>query len=187
MKMKPSRLKSRKLAGENRYFSIFYDFLEENDGTPIEDYIVVHPKLKTDQGIYAVSVLPIRDGKVGLLDVFRHPLNDSSWEVPGGFIESEESEQASALRELREESGLICEPKNLHNLGSVSTSPSTIAAKAHLFAATDCKFSEEGRTPELGHGKFQWFSKSDINTMIASEKIQEVCTLITLYRAKDLL
>ena len=56
MKMKPSRLKSRKLAGENQYFSIFYDFLEENDGTPTEDYIVVHPKLKTNQGIYAVSV-----------------------------------------------------------------------------------------------------------------------------------
>ena len=74
MKMKPSRLKSRKLAGENRYFSIFYDFLEENDGTPIEDYIVVHPKLKTDQGIYAVSVLPIRDGKHRLAQSNTYPL-----------------------------------------------------------------------------------------------------------------
>lgn len=185
--MKPDYLESRKLTGENRYFSVFYDFLEENDGTPIEDYIVIHPKIKTKQGVYAVAVLPIRNGEVGLLDIFRHPLEENSWEIPGGFIESKESDQASALRELREEGGLICEPKNLHDLGIVSTSPSTIAAKAHLFAATDCKLSAEGRTPELGHGRFQWFSKSDTNTMIASGKIQEVCTLITLYRAKDLL
>ena len=169
--MKPNCLKSRKLAGENRYFSIFYDFLEEDGGTPVEDYIVVHPKIKTDQGVYAVGILPIRNRKVGLL----------------GFIENGESDQTSALRELREESGPTCEPKNLLDLGLVSTSPSTIAAKAHLFAATDCKFSAEGRTPELGHGKFQWFSKSDIDTMIESEKIHEVCTLITLHRAKKLL
>ena len=32
-----------------------------------------------------------------------------------------------------------------------------------------------------------WFSKSDIDTMIKSEKIHEVCTLITLHRAKKLL
>ena len=187
MKIKPNCLKSRKLAGENRYFSIFYDFLEKDGGTPVEDYIVVHPKIKTDQGVYAVGILPIRNRKVGLLDVFRHPLNHNSWEIPGGFIENGESDQTSALRELREESGLICEPKNLLDLGLVSTSPSTIAAKAHLFAATDCKFSAEGRSPELGHGRFQWFSKSDIDTMIESEKIHEVCTLITLHRAKKLL
>jgi len=184
--MKPDYLKSRKLVGENRYFSIFYDFLEENNGTPIEDYIVVHPKIKTNNGVYAITILPILNDKVGLLEIFRHPLEENLWESPGGFIENEESSQTSALRELREESGLICEPKNLHDLGIVSTSPSTIAAKVQLFAATDCTLSKEGREPELGHGRFQWFLKPDINTMIASEKIQEVCTLITLYRAKNL-
>ena len=184
--MKYDYLKSRKLVGENRYFSIFYDFLEENDGTPVEDYIVVDPKIKTNDGVYAISILPILNDKVGLLEIFRHPLEENLWESPGGFIENKESSQTSALRELREESGLFCESKNLHDLGIVSTSPSTIAAKVQLFAATDCKLSTEGREPELGHGRFQWFSKSDINTMIASEKIQEVCTLITLYRAKKL-
>ena len=184
--MKHDYLKSRKLVGENRYFSIFYDFLEENDGTPIEDYIVVHPKIKTKDGVYAITILPIHNDKVGLLEIFRHPIEENLWESPGGFIENKESSQTSALRELREESGLICESKNLHDLGVVSTSPSTIAAKVQLFAATDCKLSTERREPELGHGRFQWFSKSAINTMIASEKIQEVCTLITLYRAKNL-
>ena len=170
----------------NPVFSIFYDFLEENDGSPIEDYIVLHPKIKTNNDVYAITILPILNDKVGLLEVFRHPIEENLWESPGGFVENKESGQTSALRELREESGLICETKNLYDLGIVSTSPSTIAAKVHLFAATDCKLSTEGREPELGHGRFQWFSKSDINTMIASEKIQEVCTLITLYRAEKL-
>jgi len=184
--MKPDCLKSRKLVGENRYFSIFYDLLEDNNCNPIKNYIVVQPNIKTKQGVYAVAILPIRNGKVGLLNIFRHPLEENSLEIPGGFIEHDESDQTSALRELREEGGLLCKPKDLHDLGIVSTSPSTIAAKAHLFAAANCKLSAEGRIPELGHGRFQWFSKSDINTMIAAGEIQEVCTLVTLYRAKNL-
>ena len=106
--MKPDYLKSRKLFGENRYFSIFYDFLEENDGTPVEDYIVVDPKIKTNDGVYAITILPVLKDKVGLLEIFRHPLEENLWESPGGFIENEESSQTSALRELREESGLFC-------------------------------------------------------------------------------
>ena len=98
--MEPSFHKSRKLVGENRYFSVFYDFLEDHNCNPIEDYIVVHPKIKTKDGVYAVAVLPIRNGQVGLLSIFRHPLEEKSWEVPGGFIEDGESDQFSALREL---------------------------------------------------------------------------------------
>jgi len=183
--MKPNYLKARKLVGENRYFSVFYDFLEDHSCNPVEDYISVHPKTKTKDGVYAVAVLPVRNGQVGLLSIFRHPLEEKSWEVPGGFIEDGESDQFSALRELREESGFLCEPKNLHDLGIVSTSPSTIAAKAHLFVATECKLSADGRTPELGHDGFQWFSKQNINIMIAEGKIHEVCTLIALYRAES--
>ena len=89
--MRPNFHKSRRLVGENRYFSIFYDFLEEKDGTSIVDYLVVDPKIKTKQGVYAVGILPIYNEKVGLLDVFRHPLGDNSWEIPGGFIEKSES------------------------------------------------------------------------------------------------
>jgi 8-oxo-dGTP pyrophosphatase MutT (NUDIX family) len=159
--------------------------LQDNDGTPIEDYIVAQPKTRTEQGVYAVSVLPVYNEKVGLLDVFRHPLKENSWEVPGGFIEPGETDRTSALRELREETGLICDPQNLHDLGIVSTSPSTIAAKIRLFAAIKCKPSTQDRVPELGHRRFKWFSKSEINAMIASSKIQEVSTLLTLYRAEN--
>ena len=67
--MKPNYLKPRKLVGENRYFSIFYDFLEDDNCNPIEDYIVVHPKTKTKDGVYAVAVLPIHNGQVGLLSL----------------------------------------------------------------------------------------------------------------------
>ena len=179
-------LKSRQLVAENRYFSVFYDSLEENGQTPVKDYIVIQPKTRTKQSVYAVGVLPIKKGKVGLLDIFRHPIEENTWEIPGGFIERGETDAISAIRELEEEVGLICEPKNLHDLGTVATSPSTIAAKEHLFAATDCTLSKAGRTPELGHGQFKWFTKSEINSMINSGRIQGASTLIALFRAKNL-
>jgi|ETNmetMinimDraft_12_1059888.scaffolds.fasta_scaffold91495_1 ADP-ribose pyrophosphatase len=186
MKKKSDCLKSRKLVGDNRYFLVFYDCLQENDEPPVEDYVVVQPKIRTPENVYAVGILPIRDGKVGLLDIYRHPLEENKWEIPGGFIELGEADETSALRELHEECGLICEPKNLKDLGIISTSPSTIAAKAHLFVAVDCKLSTEDRIPELGHGNFEWFSKSEIEALIMSSKVQEVSTLITLYRAQEL-
>jgi 8-oxo-dGTP pyrophosphatase MutT (NUDIX family) len=70
-------------------------------GTPFDHYYVV---LRAD----SVTVVPISDAnRTILLRQHRHPIDDSSWEFPMGRIEPGETAEIAALRELREESGIV--------------------------------------------------------------------------------
>ena len=184
MENAPYKLTNHKLGCENQYFSVFMDSMEEGDHTKVEDYLVVQPKTLLVDDVFAVGILPIWDGKAGLLSIYRHPIKQYCWEMPGGFIEAGETVKDAALRELEEEVGLSCKIEELRDLGTMAPAPSILEARAHLFAAPGNLPSGEGRSPELGHGRFEWFSKKDLQKMSATGEILDSSTLIALYRAE---
>ena len=186
MTEKPYKLKERKPVCENRYYSIYFDSFERDGRLAIENYLVVTPKTLTANNVYGVGILPIMGNKVGLVQIDRHPLEQTGWEVPGGFVEPGESSSSAALRELNEEGGVTCEPENLQDLLLVAPAPSIIGAKIQLFAAFNCYPSESGRTPELGHREFRWFTKKAIETMVQSGEIHESVTLLAYYRTRHM-
>jgi hypothetical protein len=56
----------------------------------------------------AVGVLPIDgEGRIWLVGQYRYPLKAYSWEIPEGGSGPSETPEATAHRELREETGLI--------------------------------------------------------------------------------
>ena len=56
------------------------------------------------------------------------------WELAGGLIDAGESPRACAIRELREESGLVCDPSALQFVGAMKfrLQPSRFNAAIHL-------------------------------------------------------
>ena len=80
-----------------------------------------------------VHVLPIVGDKVCLLRQYRYPIDQWTYEFPGGAIEDGMSPQEAALRELREEAGY--EAKELIPLGYVHPSYGYTDEKVYLFAA----------------------------------------------------
>jgi len=52
-----------------------------------------------------VTILPIRRGKVVFVKNYRYPANDFFLELPSGIIDDDETPEACAHRELKEETG----------------------------------------------------------------------------------
>jgi ADP-ribose pyrophosphatase len=83
-----------------------------------------------------VSILPLVDNKVMMIEILRYPRNCLSLEIPSGHIEDGENPEEAALRELKEETGYSA--GQLECIGSFyPLSRST--QQAHLFVAKDMK------------------------------------------------
>ena len=152
------------------------------DGEPYaQDYLVVAPKQVSGDLVTGVAILPICDGKVGLIKAYRHAIQGESWEIPRGFIEEGESTPVSALRELEEETGLRCPSHELKSLGFVTPDAGILAARIHLFVARQCVKSSAFLPAELGHQEFQLFDKETVKAMILRSVIQDPCTMISYH------
>lgn len=86
-----------------------------------------------------VNVLPItEDGRVVLVRQYRHGSERVSLEIPGGLIDSHETDPAAAAaRELREETGFAAQV--IESLGVMNPNPSMMTNRCHAFLATGCR------------------------------------------------
>ncbi len=114
---------------ENPWIARREDQVLRPDGQP-GIYGVVHFKNR------AVGVLPVDDqGRLWLVGQFRYPLGAYSWEIPEGGCPGSETPEATALRELREETGLAAGRLELVAMSHLSNSVSDEIA--YIFRATD--------------------------------------------------
>ena len=135
---------------ENPWISVREDQVDRPDGRP-GIYGVVHFKNK------AVGVLPVDvDGNVWLVGQFRYPLGSYSWEIPEGGGPEGEDPEATARRELREETGLVADHLELLAVSHLSNSVSDEVA--YLYRATGLTpgESEPEGTERLQVRRFPW-------------------------------
>ena len=172
------RLRQRRLACENIRFEIFLDDVENPNGEIVQNYLVVAPKIRTGDLITGVSVLPVMDGKLGLLRIYRHAIQRQLWEVPRGFVDPGESERNSAIRELEEETGLSCADADIESLGFLAPEPGILAARVHLFVARRCRPLRPFGGEEFGHREFRWFEPAQVADLHEAGEIEDPSTLI---------
>ncbi len=119
---------------DNPWISVREDQILRPDGKP-GIYGVVHFKNK------AIGVLPVADdGSIWLVGQHRYPLDAYSWEIPEGGGHDGEDPEVSALRELREETGLRA--GRLERIGLAHLSNSVSDEMAYLYRATDLTMGE---------------------------------------------
>jgi ADP-ribose pyrophosphatase YjhB (NUDIX family) len=178
----PVVLRARRLACENSVFSVYFDLLEQANGTQVIDYISIIPKNLAQGNVGGVAVLPVYNGKFGLVRVYRHPMGSIAWELPRGFVDAQESAPDAALRELKEEMGLATTKDNLVPLGMVAPEPGMLAARVQLFAALKCVAVGTSGTQELGHRDIHFFAPHEVADLISRDQIQDPFTLVAYLR-----
>jgi len=98
------------------------------NGHSLELAIIRHP------GACAVVALD-DDGRVILIEQYRHALGKYLWEIPAGCREAQETAERCAERELLEEAGIVA--KRWDHLGSIVTIPSFCDERIELFLARE--------------------------------------------------
>ena len=163
-------------------FSVFADHIVDRNGHQVERYLSVVPKCLVDGAIAGVVVLPVNGSKIGLIRVFRHPLDRWSWEAVKGHVEQDEDVRAAAVRELLEESGYLTASEDLIDLGIVAPEAGVIKGRTRLFVAVVTGMSRRAAAGELGHGKMVFYSKEEIDNFIAQGEIEDASTLVTIFK-----
>jgi len=177
----PPELKTRKLGCENSQFQIFFDELAYQGRTTVQDYLVVAPKRVITGAVSGVAILPICEQKVAMIRVYRHPINDCSWEIPRGFIDEGESAGTAAIRELKEETRLDCKPEQMRSLGFITPDSGILAARLRLFVALNCENTGAYAPAELGHQELQFFEPEQIEKMIVASEVQDPSTIVAYF------
>lgn len=172
---------SRRIACTNRIWNVFFTHVKDGQNE-VADYLVMEPKVRTAGDVTGVAVLPVLDGRIGLLKVSRVALNAVFIEAPKGFVEPGEDEATAALRELVEETGLVCDRSDLVALGSVTPEASTLATRTKLFAALRCRPSAGKIEDEVGLGGLDFITLERVRVMAAGDEIEDATTVSALYR-----
>lgn len=172
-------LVNRRPIWENQVFRLFADDLIAEGHDPVNGYLVVAPKNRSNNLVSGIGVLPIVDGLIGLISIYRHPVGQVVWEIPRGFVDQGETPEVAATRELFEETGLKCAETDLAPLGSLLPEAGVLAGRIQLFAATNSVASPDFVPEELGFRAFKLFKRSEVDLMIAAREIEDPCTLVS--------
>jgi ADP-ribose pyrophosphatase len=125
----PYRTLSSRIAYANRWTRVREDQIRRPDGT---------------DGLYGVVeradfvvIVPVRDGRLTLVEQYRYPVQARIWEFPMGMWEDRPGADPAtvAAGELREETGLVA--GEMRHAGTIFQGPGYCTQRGHVFLATD--------------------------------------------------
>ncbi|MFI6869519.1 NUDIX domain-containing protein [Nocardia sp. NPDC050406] len=129
-----------------------------------------------------VVIVPWDGARFHLVEQFRYPLQQRSWEFPGGALPPAPDGTPTdgdpldiAHRELREETGLRA--ATMIPLGELAPAPATCSQRGRFFLATDLTPGAHEREVEEQDMRSAWFTRGELESMIASGVIVDADTV----------
>ena len=164
----PWERRSRRVAYENPWIDVWHDDVRRPDGSE-GVYGLVHFHTRA-VGVVAVG----RDGRLLLVGQHRYALDEYSWEIPEGGVETGESLEDGARRELREETGYVA--SRWRQLARITLSNSVTDERGALFVAEDLVEGEAEPDP-TEQLALRWVTLDEALAEIASGDIHDVMTI----------
>lgn len=125
---------SSELIFDGKIITVKKDRAELENGEVVTRELVVHPG--------GVCIVPVTDeGEILMVKQFRYPFQEALTELPAGKLEFGEDHREAGLRELREETGMVCE--KFEYLGVCYPSVAYLTEKIHMYLATGLSYEKQ--------------------------------------------
>lgn len=162
---------------DGKIITVKKDKAELENGEIVNRELVVHPG--------GVCIVPVNEkGEILMVKQFRYPFGEALLEIPAGKLEFGEDHREAGLRELREETGAVCE--KFEYLGVCYPSVAYLTEKIHMYLATGLSFENQ----DLDDDEFLDVLKikfEDVLKMIMDGEIPDAKTQCAVLKAARLL
>lgn len=132
----------------------------------------VIPAFYTNEYPDWVNVFGItEEGKVVMVEQYRHGIGEVGIELPGGVAEKGETPEQAMRREMEEETGYQFD--EYIYLGKICANPSTTNNWMHMFLATDGKPTGKQKLDESEELEVKHFSIEEVMNLVKENKIAQ--------------
>lgn len=171
----------RTLKRESIYEGERFETIEESVELPAGESATVEYVHEPDGAV----VLPFTSsGEVVTIREWRHAVGRVVTGLPGGVIEPDETPEAAAERELREETGYV--PARIEPLVTVETTNGLTDGIHHHFVAYGCSPTETPNQNSSGKLKVERRSFDELRDGVVSGEIRDAKTVTpVLYHAAE--
>lgn len=171
----------RKLDGETKYEGVIVDVtldrVQLHDGNISKREVVHHPG--------GVAILPVdENGLVYCVRQYRYVFGKMTLEVCAGKLEPGEDPRSAALRELSEETGLVCD--ELIELGSMYATPGYCSEVLHIYLALGLH-QFEAHPDEGEFVNVETYHISELEELVMNGTIQDGKTIVAVLKAARIL
>lgn len=192
-----SRIKKIEQLTHNRFLNLYDLTIENRVGNPGKYYVASRSKTEAElelvtkrqepDGVIIYSLYGEKHDRVVLIRQYRYTIDDYIYEFPAGLVEPGEDYHASAVREMREETGLVLHPIKVDTIFErpyYTTIGMTDECCGTVYGYADGEISsdqlEDGEEIEVVLA-----DRREVRRILREERVAEVCAHMLLHFLHD--